>query len=336
MKVVKNYSQNLVSGGKGVVRNGRFYAFMLNIIALLKEFYSLQAIEAGIKYKFGMHSHDKWLSDFLEYKTWFESKFSEMLHDYICLICLAEMRHSSRYSNKGIRLENYDFTSVLSRYDIYAGDRIFTKDSILHMASWIFNPFNNEWRENYGGYSWYMIANAGLMYQKEPNTVFIDHCFDLQHNGGQIFDKQAYLFSCPDSVTFNNYLDEKRDCNDIFKIMKWAQTKESQQLIERAVNIGILDYNESRRFFLFDFTEQIISISTSRNNYINHFYYDNNRLMNNLEGLDLSDFMELYHPYHWGSLDMVKEAIIFNTGKKYEEGYNTLRDIEDDDNVSGY
>ena len=58
--------------------------------------------------------------------------------------------------------------------------------------------------------------------------------------------------------------------------------------------------------------------------------------MDNLEGLDLSDFMGLYHPYHWGSLDMVKEAIIFNTGKEYEEGYNTLRDIEDDDNVSGY
>jgi hypothetical protein len=65
-----------------------------------------------------------------------------------------------------------------------------TPESILKAT---YDIFEKNWEddESYGGSSWLEIAKAGLMYNKVPDTVFIDHCVDLSHNDGLFLDKHS-------------------------------------------------------------------------------------------------------------------------------------------------
>ena len=173
---------------------GKFRAIELNIEVVCKEFYALQAIEATMYVEYGRHSHDKWTQDFYAYKESFESKISEMFRDYLALIVLGELRHANVYSEKGLKFEFVDFNERINRERCFIERRIFTKESTFRCGIKLFNELYNGWHESYGGTAWYGIAKSGLMYGKESNTVFIDHCFDLEHNGGCIFNKHAFLF----------------------------------------------------------------------------------------------------------------------------------------------
>lgn len=56
------------------------------------------------------------------------------------------------------------------------------------------------WPEAYGGKRWAAIAQAGLHFLqgKTTHSVFVDHVFDLKHNGGKLFNKHAMLNSTED------------------------------------------------------------------------------------------------------------------------------------------
>ena len=47
--------------------------------------------------------------------------------------------------------------------------------------------------------------------------------------------------------------------------------------------------------------------------------------MNTDKWLSFEEILDLYHPFPWGDEDMLQEATIFNTGKKYENGENIYR-----------
>ena len=177
--------------------HGKFRAIELNIEVVCKEFYALQAIEATMHTQYGRHSHERWTQDFYDYKESFESKIAEMFRDYLALIVLGELRHANEYSEKGLKFEFVDFNQMINRERCFIERRMFTKESTFRCGMKFFNELYNGWHETYGGTAWYNIAKAGLMYGKESNTVFIDHCFDLEHNGGCIFNKHAFLFDGP-------------------------------------------------------------------------------------------------------------------------------------------
>lgn len=62
--------------------------------------------------------------------------------------------------------------------------------SMAMMDLW--NGFEDEaWCEGYGGEAWAFIARVGYEYQagKMSAHAFMDRCWTLQHNGGNIFDK---------------------------------------------------------------------------------------------------------------------------------------------------
>ena len=315
-----------------IYSHGKFRAIELNIEAVCKEFYALQAIEATMHTQYGRHSHDKWIQDFYAYKESFESKISEMFRDYLALIVLGELRHCNRYSDKGLSFEFTDFNESISRDKCFVERRYFIKESVFHCGIKLFNELYNGWHESYGGTAWYGIAKSGLMYGKESNTVFIDHCFDLEHNGGCIFNKHAFLFDGPNDII--TFLDLKRNAMNTYRIIRHAQTKTLRNLIQRAFNLGILKYDSSRYFryisdseaiFNFVIPCELFNFSPSENVYINQFYKENQRLMNTDKWYTLEDLLELYHPFPWGDEDMLQEATIFNTGKKYENGENIYR-----------
>ena len=311
---------------------GKFRAIELNIEAVCKEFYALQAVEATMHTEYGRHSHERWTQDFYEYKEYFESKVAEMFRDYLALIVLGELRHANEYSDKGLKFEFVDFNQIINRERCFIERRLFTKESTFRCGMKFFNEFYNGWHESYGGEAWYNIAKAGLLYGKESNMVFIDHCFDLEHNGGCIFNKHAFLFDGPNDIVI--FLDLKRNAMNTYRIIRYAQTKTLRDLIQRAFNLGILKYDNSRYFSYISDSEaifhfvapcELFNFSLSEKVYINQFYEENNRLMNIKECYTLEELLNLYHPLPWGNMDMMKEVTIFNTGKKYENGKNIYR-----------
>lgn len=311
---------------------GKFRAIELNIEMVCKEFYALQAIEATMHTQYGRHSHERWTQDFYEYKEYFESKIAKMFRDYLALIVLGELRHANEYSEKGLKFEFVDFNQRINRERCFIERRMFTKESTFCCGMKFFNEFYNGWHESYGGKAWYNIAKAGLMYGKESNTVFIDHCFDLEHNGGCIFNKHAFLFDGPNDMI--NFLDLKRTAMNTYRIIRHAQSKTLHKLIQRAFNLGILEYDYSRYFqyisdsevvFRFAVPDELFSFSMSENVYVNQFYEENQRLMNTQKLYTLEELLDLYHPFPWGDMNMMKEVTIFNTGKKYENGENVYR-----------
>ena len=323
---------------------GKYFALELNIETVCREFYALQAVECTMSTEFGRHSHDKWIQDFYKYKESFESKIAEMFRDYLAIATLGELRHCSYYSEKGLDFKHFSFNSNLSRNNTYIERREFTKESVLKCGVKMFNELYNGWHDSYGGHPWYQISKAGLMYGLEKNSVFIDHCFDLEHNGGCVFNKHAFLFDYQSSL--NSFLSLKRDEKDTYNIISYAQSKTLVDLIQRAFNLDILKYNSSKSFkyvrglgITFEFKEPLSIYFASRSEkvYINQFYEDNNRKMGTDKYYSLEEFMSLYHPYAWGEADMLKEAIIFDTGKKYENGeniyrYERRRDYDDAEN----
>lgn len=315
-----------------IYSHGKFRAIELNIEVVCKEFYALQAIEATMHTQYGRHSHERWTQDFYTYKESFEARIAEMFRDYLALIVLGELRHANEYSEKGLKFDFIDFNQRINRERCFIERRLFTKESTFRCGMKFFNEFYNGWHESYGGEAWYNIAKAGLMYGKESNTVFIDHCFDLEHNGGCIFNKHAFLFDGPRELIA--FLDLKRQEMNTYRIIQYAQSKTLHKLIQRAFNLGILKCDGSRYFRYFSDTEtlykfavpdELFSFSISENVYVNQFYEENQRLMNTNKWYTLEEVLDLYHPFPWGDEDMLQEATIFNTGKKYENGENIYR-----------
>lgn len=315
-----------------IYSHGKFRAIELNIETVCKEFYALQAVEATMHTQYGRHSHERWTQDFYEYKESFESKVAEMFRDYLALIVLGELRHANRYSEKGLSFEFVDFNRSINREKCFIERRMFTKESVFRCGMKLFNELYNGWHESYGGTPWYNIAKSGLLYGKESNTVFIDHCFDLEHNGGCIFNKHAFLFDGPNDII--TFLDLKRQEMNTYRIIRHAQSKTLHDLIQRAFNLGILEYDYSRYFqyisdseavFRFAVPDELFSFSLSENVYVNQFYEENQRLMNTRKWYTLEELLDLYHPFPWGDMDMMKEVSVFNTGKKYENGENIYR-----------
>ena len=58
------------------------------------------------------------------------------------------------------------------------------------------------------------------------------------------------------------------------------------------------------------------------NRFLQESYEENKRLMNTDKWLSFEEILDLYHPFPWGDMDMMKEVSVFNTGKKYENGEN--------------
>lgn len=94
----------------------------------------------------------------------------------------------------------------------------------------------------FGGQKWAAITNALLMFMKGELslTLFVDHVFDLEHNGGRLFNKNP-LFSSKTvegqkgyNGTLERQLDIKKAVSDPDKLFSQLSTlaKPSLEVIE--------------------------------------------------------------------------------------------------------
>jgi len=61
--------------------------------------------------------------------------------------------------------------------------------------------FDGNWSGSYGGRAWHSIIDAVKMYDDVSPATFIDHAIDLEHNGGNVFDKSTGKYA---PVNFDN------------------------------------------------------------------------------------------------------------------------------------
>ncbi len=79
--------------------------------------------------------------------------------------------------------------------------------------------FNRGWGKStsIGGPKWAAIAQAAadFLSGKLKHGVFVDHVFDLRHNGGVLFDKHSMVSRLTSEYAIREQLDYKRTCNDL-------------------------------------------------------------------------------------------------------------------------
>lgn len=316
-----------------------------NVLVLAYQFYSIMALALCIKPQFGVHSHDKFMRDFEEYRNDFNSHVAKMFYDYIALICLGEMRHGAENSDFELDIECFNSKG---RDDIWFGRRDWSADSVLRMAKDFFNEFKNPWRRGYGGNKWRMIAEGGLKYGKVADEVFIDYCFDLEHNNCYIFDKGGYMFYLPSKHELKDFLDYKRNLKETWRLLAYAQTWELQEFVSRAANIGLLKVDSAYDFYTGECIPSIIIFKQNHHHvhfnstsnagfYFNHYYTDWDRAMKEVSKLQIDEFIRTYHTWPWGNKDMTMEEVKptgynFIDGEDKYQRYDNEDYYEEDDN----
>jgi len=133
------------------------------------------------------------------------TEVAERLALYLCVAVGGEIRHAWRSSATEGQPE---MTLLQSVYKIELhGDRNeaqiralqrlerMSLNEQIRFADSVAKVFNNGgWGGSYGGRPWGQIAEAlhGFL-TGTPHTVFADHAFDLQHNGGCVFGKHRMI-----------------------------------------------------------------------------------------------------------------------------------------------
>ena len=123
----------------------------------------------------------------------------------------------------------------------------FTLEETFKYLQTIFS--GNDFDEDYGGMPWHNIASHGLLFaQGKINAeMFVDQAFSLEHNGGNMFNKD-FLFTETNTFTFEYMSDgeEQADPIPLSQILLNAQHLGSmaglfhlEQCYEKLININI-------------------------------------------------------------------------------------------------
>lgn len=210
-----------------------------------REFYTILAVENILieKYQCWNPVHRKLYSKFKEYKEIFTSKLKHRLFDYITLVCAGEARHAK---SKCARLiKGFDIRPNKGRTATWDVATQYDPMEILQACNEV---FSYKWSCGFGGDKWKDIADHGLKVNTEDTVVWIDHCFDLEHNGGTFFDKEAGMFSNNGSSELKRILDYKLELQPTKIIRLFMCSTTLQGIINNMYSIGFIGFKKDYTF----------------------------------------------------------------------------------------
>lgn len=102
------------------------------------------------------------------------------------------------------------------------------------------------WGPSVGGPKWAQIARAalGFLTGDLTHSVFVDHAFDLQHNGGRVFDKRRQMITA-DEGSVRRQLDTKKRTTNISELfvglarVYLTMSPEVSELYQRGLRLGL-------------------------------------------------------------------------------------------------
>lgn len=160
-----------------------------------------------------------------EYKSEFEEAFALRLRDYLWFAAVGEARHSGRIISRYI--PEMESCQTWERYEVYndfAGEYPPTPRNIAVLKDLFYSYC---WGGTFGGESWGKIVDAVALYETVTPSAFIDHCADLQHNGGVAFDKSVYFWSTDGYDGLMNFLNKKFHARSIVFDLPQIYSRES-------------------------------------------------------------------------------------------------------------
>lgn len=140
---------------------------------------------------------------------------------YLTIACAGELRHATMATDHEARVSfqqlQKDFNLPVEGLRAVAQTNVIDVLKRCHpsrrlqffeLAVKTFMGFSGS---SYGGPPWAAIAQACLDFLtgKLTHTVFVDHVFDLKHNGGVLFDKHG-MVTAADGYSLNRQLDAKK------------------------------------------------------------------------------------------------------------------------------
>ncbi len=154
-------------------------------------------------------------------------KSAEIMACYLFLAVAAELRHAWESGSKNVQrsedqlkqLEMMGYSKLVPSRREHAQrlamEIAATKpmDDLIRFAKLAVEIFNDgSWQSGMGGSRWGAIAQALLGFLKGElnHTVFVDHAFDLQHNGGRLFDKHSMVTSETSEIVLQDQLNLKK------------------------------------------------------------------------------------------------------------------------------
>ena len=185
-----------------------------SVISNIYDFYLLEAVSAE-SVNFSSAPQKKWKNDLIEWNNKLVADTALAIRDYLYLSAAGEARHAWKTCNIAID-------------ELHAGGRT---ETYLKIAQYGPSPenikalievFGNTWRKTgYGGKKWLQIIEAVSHYGEWPDSIFIDHAADLQHNNGTVFSKSET----------ETILDFKINVNRN-TIQKWLYNKKKNDIIK--------------------------------------------------------------------------------------------------------
>lgn len=175
------------------------------------------------------------------------------MYTYICAACSGELRHapskgsvsSNMTADEKAYLDLCGITKDFSADQTRLGTQkrflqLMTVEKsveFLQMAVRIFGNYN--WGGGYGGPAWASVAQCALdrALNKFDKIGFIDHAFDLKHNGGPIFDKNKSV----DQSNINQFLDAKLHAKKDTDWVNWIKycSDDVIKCLEEAKKLGL-------------------------------------------------------------------------------------------------
>lgn len=170
-------------------------------------------------------------------KNHVHQRAAEIIATYLLLAVAAELRHKEHvyyYEPES----KHAFAELWSKYPMSnEEDRFRLQERIaenlqtrpladhvrfLELAETCFK--RGDWGEAFGGYAWGQIAETAKKYLTHElgKTEFVDHAFDLQHNGGTVFGKRDQMLG-GNRETIYNQLEEKKHARDLASL--WQNLK---------------------------------------------------------------------------------------------------------------
>jgi len=173
---------------------------MIDLTQACIDFYAIQAVD--------LLNMGKKKPAFTKLKKDYTKQLGLAMRDYLVLACAGEARHAKSSCTRYIT----EFPMKVSRDSVWSKSVAYSPIPLMKLCSKLFNEYR--WAGGYGGKKWGQCADAFLGYYDKDNVlskdaIFVDYCFDLQHNNGTVFNKGANIFMNVSSI--QSVLNTKRD-----------------------------------------------------------------------------------------------------------------------------
>lgn len=175
----------------------------------------------------------------------------KFMYTYICAACSGELRHAPGRVGSKMSADEKAYMNLMGITKDFEADQsrsgtqkrflqIMTVEKTVEFLQYAVRIFGNyNWGGGYGGAKWAAVAQAALdrAINKFDKIGFIDHAFDLKHNGGPIFDKNRSV----DQSLINEFLDAKLHAKKDTDWVDWIKycSDDVIQCLEEAKKLGL-------------------------------------------------------------------------------------------------